>query len=297
MLAFTLRPARDEDTDAVLALCLATVGVEDFIPSIWDDWLAEAGDAVTVATSDDAVVGVMHLVMVTPEEGCIEGVRVAPAYQDRGVLSALIQHGVQQARERGAAVVRTATEDTNRAHQEVLLGAGFTQVGTFVRFEGPTLGAKPDLTLTGQIRHPGPEALEALWAWLESSSLSIAALSGGLLMEGDWPAALTDDALSRFLAAGEVWTVEDWGEMQSLMIAGPRQVTSEESRFTIRYLDGAVQGIGQLALSVRALAADEHFAEIDARPPDLLILHDALNGAGLTRTEPAIQWIFAKDLG
>jgi GNAT superfamily N-acetyltransferase len=292
MNPFHLRPAQPADTDAVLALNHAIYGADDYLPGDWQEWLADDA-SVTVAILDGAVVGLIHCVMLTADEAWLEGVRVAPAAQGRGIATALVQHAIQQARSHHAAVIRASTEETNAAMRSVLHGSGFVQVGSYVHFVAPTAGATPDPTAEALIHRPASDDLDRLWAWLERSN--IAPLAGGCYMEGRRALALTDDALTRFLAAGQVWTLEDYGEIQALAIGGPRR-RGDATRFSIRYLDGAMQGIGQLALHLRAQAAEAGHARIDAHPPDLLILRDAMEGAGFSSEGRMPQWIYAKDL-
>jgi GNAT superfamily N-acetyltransferase len=294
MNPFTLRPATAADTDAVLALSYAIYGDEDYIPATWESWLAEPNGAVTVAVSDGAVVGVIHFIMLTADDAWLEGVRVAPTFRQRGVGTALAQEVIAQARSHGAQVLRGSTEEANIAMRGIFTGSGFTQAGSYVRFTAPTEGAAPDPATEPLIHQPGPDALDGLWAWLERSN--IAPLAGGCYMDGWRAVSLTDAALADFLHAGQVWTLTDYDEIQALMIAGPRE-RAGEMRFTIRYLDGAMQGIGQLALHLRALAATSGYGIIEARPPELLILYDALNGAGFTNLDMPLQWIYAKGIG
>lgn len=292
MNPFHLRPAVPADTEAVLALNHAIYGDEDYLPGVWQEWLADDA-SVTVAMVDDTVVGIIHCALLNADEAWLEGVRVAPAMQGRGVATALVQQAIRQARGYQAAVLRASTEEANAAMQAVFLGSGFVQVGTYVHFVAPTEGATPDPPAVALIHQQTPDDMERLWAWLERSN--IAPLAGGCYMEGMRALALTDDALSRFLAAGQVWTLEDYGELQALAIGGPRR-RGDATRFSIRYLDGAVQGIGQLALHLRAQAADAGIARIDAHPPELLILRDALEGAGFSSAGRAPQWLYAQEL-
>ena len=295
MHPITIHAAKSDERTAVLVLLQAALTDVDDVGAVWDAWIAEPAGAVSVALVDEQVVGLLHFLMVTPEEAYLDHMQVVPTFGDRGIATALVQHGIQQARDHAAAVVRSSTTDADRAMQGIYVGAGFVQVGSYVPFIAATAGAIADATLEEQIHQPGPAELDRLWEWLERSN--IAPLVGGLLLIGEWPAALTDDALERALAAGHVWTVDGWGELQAVVIAGPPPQHGQALPYTIRYLDGTAQGIGQLALHLRALAATQGYDLIEARPPDLLIVHDALAGAGFTRTEDATRWLFAKDLG
>ncbi len=294
MNSFTLRPATADDAGAVLALSQRVYGDEDEMSASWESRLADPKGAVTIAVSDDgAVVGISHFVRLTEDDAWLEGVRVDPAFRGRGVGTALVQDALAQARTQGAHVLRGSAAEGNAAMRGIFEGSSFTQVGSYVRFVADTAGAEPESSVEPLIRQPGPDALERLWAWLERSN--IAPLAGGCYLDGQRAVSLTDAALVDFLRAGQAWTLEEYDEIQALMLAGPRQQAGEPI-FTIRYLDGAAQGIGQLALHLRAFAGSTGYQRIEARPPELLILFDALNGAGFANLDSPTHWIYAKEI-
>jgi N-acetylglutamate synthase-like GNAT family acetyltransferase len=297
MPPFALRSARPTDLDAALALLPLLTPDDETLADAWATWLSEAEGALTVATMDETVVGTIHCAQVSPDEGWLEALRIAPTLRERGLATALVRAGVLWAQAQGLAMVRASATSTDALMSGILTGSGFTQVGSFVRFAAPIAGARPDAFAAPRIRQPAPEEIDHLWDWLERSN--VVSLTGGLYLAGDRAAALTDLALEGFLATGEVWTLEDHGTVQSLVIAGPHTPNSHETRLVLRYLDGAAQGIGQLALHLRTHAASEgdHYALVEARPIDLLIVHDALHGAGFTRVDDDVQWVYARALG
>ncbi len=293
-MTFSLRPLGAADTDAVLALCEHTFSWGDYIPAVWARWLREPAGCVTGAFFDETLAGFAHLALVTPDEAIIEGIRVAPAARGQGTGTVLAKHAVRQAGELGAQILRGTTETSNAAMQAVFHAAGFAEIGAHIRFEAPSAGAAPDPSSLGMIRQPDVTEAERLWDWLEHSN--IAPLTGGTYLEGSWPLGFSDAALIRFLAAREVWLLEDFGEIQALMVAAPHAYSDDETRFVIRYLDGQAQGIGQLALFLRAQANRRALAMVDAHPPDVLIVHDALNGAGFLRFDEHPYLIYAHEI-
>jgi GNAT superfamily N-acetyltransferase len=297
MPPFALRAAQTSDLDAVVLLDALTGPDDETLADTWPTWVGEGNGALAVATVDDAVVGATHCARVSPDEGWLEALRIAPALHDRGLATALVRAGTLWAQAQGMATVRASATSTDTTLVNILTGSRFVQVGSCVRFAAPVAGAAPDAYAAPRIRQPTLDDLDRLWDWLERSNL--VPLTGGLYLAGDRAAALTDVALASSLAAGEVWTVEDHGTIQSLVIAGSWAVNSHETRLALRYLDGTSQGIGQLALHLRARAAQagDRYSLVEARPTDLLILHDALNGAGFTRTDDAVYWVYAKNLG
>lgn len=279
--ALTLRPATQQDRPSLAAT------FPDDAP--WDAWLAEPDGQTTLALGGDALVGALHAVLLAPGEGWLETPRVVADWQERGVATLLLRHAQDGLHALGAVTLRADALDGDEPATNALRAAGFEPVGTSLGFAAASAGAVADPRAGPTIVQPGPADLERLWVWLERSS--VLPSTGGVLFSGQRAVALTDDRLSAALAAGHVWTVADWDEVQALLIVAPAA-----DRLEIRALDGQADAVGRLALALRAWAAEQHLALVTARPPDLLILHDALNGAGFAPLETRPRWLYAKEI-
>jgi hypothetical protein len=51
-----------------------------------------------------------------------------------------------------------------------------------------------------------------------------------------------------------------------------------------------------LALALREIAAQRHLSLVELWLPDLLILHDAMNGAGYLRDSEEAMWVYQRSL-
>ena len=299
MQAIEVRPARAEDRAGVLAFCARTWGDDgDYIPSVWDEWLADPHGALLVAVGSDGVpVGLIHMAMVAEGEGWIEGVRVDPAVRRQGIGRVLVSRALAAAHDRGATVVRLMTDAGNTASQQLFARFGFERVATYAHYLADALAVdSASLVPEGfTLRTPGTADLERLWAFLEASNLT--PLNGGLVLQGWRARALTAELLEQRLAAGEVWTLEAWGAVQALAIAHANTRVRGEPRLSGKYLDGAAESIGRLALVLRAEAAHLELPLVRVVLPDeVLILHDAMDGAGYERMEDHAMWCYARTL-
>jgi hypothetical protein len=92
--------------------------------------------------------------------------------------------------------------------------------------------------------------------------------------------------------------LEEWGAIQALAIARApaRDDGAAPAALEVEYLDGAAEGIGRMALALRREAAAGGLAGVRLAIPDLLILHDAMDGAGYARLDVQALWCFARDL-
>jgi ribosomal protein S18 acetylase RimI-like enzyme len=297
MMDLEVRPARPADRAAVLAFVAGTWDDGDYIADVWDEWLAEATGVLLVGALEGRPVAIAHVRMVSADEGWLEGVRVDPRQRRRGIGRVMTSRALVAARERGAAVVRLFTDSGNTASQELFAGFGFTQVATFARYEAPVQPMPPGAVPAGYVLHsPGVGDLDRLWAFLEASNL--APLNGGLLLQDWWARALTADLLEQRLAAGEVRTLDAWDSVQALAIVQPRVQGQWGTSLAVQYLDGAAEGLSRMALALRGDALAMGLARVTVGIPDLLILHDAMDGAGFERRgspEHAL-WCYARVL-
>jgi ribosomal protein S18 acetylase RimI-like enzyme len=312
-----VRPARPEDRDAVVAFCANTWEYSDYIPHVWDAWLRDERGALLVAVVDDRPAGVVHIRMLSADEAWLEGIRVDPAVRRQGIGRVLTSRALVAARERGAIVARLLTGHDNVPSQQLVARFGFSRVAEVVRYQAPALTAGEDESDesgeaddTDQIASPhippivppGPRLIfaglddfERVWGWLEHSNLVPA--SGGLEF-GDWVArALTEPLLREHLGAGRVWLLEEWETIQALAIPADVPARRDElSRLHVRYMDGAADAIGRLALVLREEAGLRGHATVDLWLPDLLILRDAMDGAGYNAGEGGAMWVYARTL-
>ncbi len=321
-LTLEVREARPEDRDAVFAFCARTWGSDgDYIPDVWDSWLADASGTVLVGVADGRPVALSRVNMVAPDEAWIEGVRVAPDIRRQGVGRVMVSRSLVRARELGATVARMFTGATNSASQRLFTRFGFTKIAGLVWYTGDALPEGPEeaaraarprtaaeldtsiaetsrdttagaLPAGARLRKPGPADFERLWTWLEQSNLT--PFNGGVEIHHWAGRGVTEPALRDYLASGEVIELEEWGMTQALAI-----VTEDydgHPELETRYMDGLSDAIGRLALLLRGEAAKRGLERVWLWLPDLLILRDAMDGAGYVRGDEDPMWVYARRL-
>lgn len=288
-----VRPARPEDRDAVLAFCAHTWDDGDYIEYVWDDWLTDARGVLLVGLLDSTPVAINHVRMVSDDEAWLEGMRVDPAYRRAGFGRIMVSRTLVAARDLGATVARLFTSSDNIASQGMIARFGFARVAEMVRYRGPALAPDAGVRLA-TLAHPGPDDFERIWDWLVQSNL--APLTGGLEY-ANWQAqALTEPLLRDYLAAGQVRLIEEWDTIQALAIAAASAPDADApATLAVRYIDGLADSIGRLGLALRAEATAQHCARVELWLPDLLILHDAMDGAGYERDDETML-VFAREL-
>ena len=280
----------------MLAFCVHTWDDGDYIEYVWDDWLDDDRGVLLVGLLNGIPVGISHLRMVSADEAWLEGMRVDPAYRRAGFGGVLTSRAMVAGRERGAAVARLFTSSDNLASQGMIARFGFVRIAEMVRYRGPALPLDNtvDTAQLATLTRPGPDDFERIWAWLVQSNL--APLTGGLEYDGWQAGALTEPLLRGYLAAGQVRLIEEWGTIQALAIAMARSSGDRETpTLDVRYIDGLADSIGRLALALRAEAATADCERVELSLPDLLILRDAMDGAGYEGDDETML-VFAREL-
>jgi ribosomal protein S18 acetylase RimI-like enzyme len=315
--AVIVRPARPDDRQAVLAFCQETWDGTDYIADVWEDWLTAESGALLVAVSEGQPVGLIHLAMPSHEDAWLEGIRVDPRVRRQGIGRVLTSQALVVAREQGAKVARLFTSSENLAAQELVTRRfGFQKVAEVGRYTGGALESGSDRdadalleteeSVPGTHREPavelplGPRLLLAgaedytrLRDRLQQSNLAPA--NGGLQF-GGWRAwALRDTDLQDYLVNGETWLLEEWDVIQAVaLVRDAGREMSPLATLQVRYIDGTAGGISTLALVLREIAQGRELEQVELWLPDLLILQDAMNGAGYSRSSHEKMWVYQR---
>jgi GNAT superfamily N-acetyltransferase len=130
-----IRPARPEDGPAVAAWTRHTFPWGDYVPEVFEQWLAAPDSLLLVAEAAAGVVGMARVGMVSATEAWAQGIRVRPDHRRRGIGSALAGRLWGWAADRGARVVRLVVEDWNRPAASLMADFGFRPVCRWVYAE------------------------------------------------------------------------------------------------------------------------------------------------------------------
>lgn len=140
MEAAGVGPARASDRAAVLGFCARLYPGGDYVQDTWDSWMREG--CVRVARAGGRPAGVCS-VAVRGSEAWVEGLRVDARLQGRGTGSALVAGAADEARSRGARVLRMFAEECNSASLRLAARAGFERAGTWTWYALAGAGARP----------------------------------------------------------------------------------------------------------------------------------------------------------
>jgi GNAT superfamily N-acetyltransferase len=170
------RPALPLDKPAMLELTARIWDGEDYLPSVWDDWLAEPAGVLAVTELAGRLVGIGKLTRLTAEQWWLEGLRTHPDFEGRGLASHLADYLLAAWQKAGGRVLRLATASFRVPVHRLSEKRGFVKVGecSFFRADGlaeavanfqPIQLAETPAALALAQANPIMDFMDILWRW------------------------------------------------------------------------------------------------------------------------------------
>lgn len=280
-----VRPARPDDRSDMEAICAQIWEGHDYIPEVWDSWLADPHGQLTVVELNGRVVALGKLTRIADDEWWLEGLRVHPGYRRLGVARLLQSHQVALAERIGKGTLRFATGSWNRPVHRNAARDGFRRLAEFIAYEAaPLPGPCP-------VHQAELSDLDPLWRRVSQSAVLRAA--GGLYeLQWHW-LTLTRERLASHLQRREVWLPRCEEPLDGVAIVQPDK---ERGRLRVGYIDGEPEGIVALAWGLRVLAHELGLEKVRFRVPSHQPLLEALEAAGAVRVWEHSLWIFERPL-
>ena len=144
-----------------MEICRDVWDGHDYIPRVFDEWLADAGAAFQAGEVDGLVVGLQRLRPYAPGLIWYEGLRVATTHRRQGLAQAMLASAIAEAKEQGFREMRLATGNPSAAR--MFDAAGFHRLVDARWWRGHRVeGGEP-------ARMPDPLEAKKLWPAVESS--------------------------------------------------------------------------------------------------------------------------------
>ena len=157
----TLRPMRPADRARVMEICKDVWDGHDYMPRVFDDWVADAGSTFHAAEVDGVVVGLQRLRPYAAGLLWYEGLRVATTHRRQGLARAMLTAAIAEAKEQGFGEMRLATGNVSAA--QLFESEGFIRLVDARWWRGTRIeGGEP-------ARMPDPSEAPKLWPTVEKS--------------------------------------------------------------------------------------------------------------------------------
>ncbi|OGO28153.1 MAG: hypothetical protein A2136_08070 [Chloroflexi bacterium RBG_16_54_11] len=133
------RPALQKDTPEVMELCSHIWEGGDYVPQVWQDWLADPEGLLGIAEMGGHVVGIFKLTRFQVDEWYMEGLRVHPDVQGRGIAAHIHEYVLETWRRMGNSLIRLTTGSYNVKVHQMCERSGFMRVAEFIPYRAPVL--------------------------------------------------------------------------------------------------------------------------------------------------------------
>ena len=140
------RPALPKDTPDIMELTHRIWEGEDYVPEVWSDWLADPEGLLAVAEYSGRVAGLGKLTRLSADEWWMEGLRVHPDFEGRGIASHLNDYVLDYWRHNGSGVIRLATGSYNEPVHHVCKRSGFRKVAEYTSYVATSLPSQQNET-------------------------------------------------------------------------------------------------------------------------------------------------------
>ena len=133
------RPARQSDTADVLELTRTIWDGHDYVPEAWTGWMGDPQGLLAVAEYQGRVLGLGKLTRLSSDDWWLEGLRVHPEYQGRGVASQLNDYLLAHWLQIGNGALRLATSSERVQVHHMCQRNRFIKVADFTWYVAPRL--------------------------------------------------------------------------------------------------------------------------------------------------------------
>jgi GNAT superfamily N-acetyltransferase len=247
-IAALCRPARQSDTADMLEITQNIWDGHDYVPLVWGEWLEDQAGVLMVAEYEGRVIGLGKLSSISAEDWWMQGLRVHPEYQGRGVASQLHESLVQSWRQIGRGAVRLATASFRQPVHHLCERLGFHKTGEYSVFAAPAFTEEtspaPDFQPLA-----GDEVEQALLFASQSPMLEVA--NGLMDLCWEW-APLRPQYLLKAIQRGQAWW---WRHRMGLLAVYTDQEEDEPPRLFVSLLACEPEKTPELLLDYRKLAA------------------------------------------
>jgi GNAT superfamily N-acetyltransferase len=244
---FFIRPGQTEDLPAVQELCKDVWGGNDYVPSLWNKWLADPANFIFVLEIEEKIAGFYSLYLhhnKTTKMGWWQGVRVATAFKRQGLAARLLEHAIAESRKRGLHRLRYITSHINTPMHKLGDRYGFQYVAPYSFLNAPRLDTLHSEDMLAQVRSLQPDEIENAWKFIEVAPTWKA---GKGIHCDDWKwKDLEPETVLEWLELGQVYGCFEKNDLIALALVRHQKEPDNIWSF-VGWLDGYPTGIGLLA--------------------------------------------------
>jgi GNAT superfamily N-acetyltransferase len=295
----TFRRGQADDWPAILPIVAETWEGHDYIDEqLWRFWVEDQKGALIVATLDERVTAFGKLTRLGSAEWWMEGLRVDPAYRQKGIARAVHHYMIQVFWEIGDGMLRFATASVNEATHRLAAQTNFRHIMSYRPMVTPTIPGE-DISNMRRLRAPN---LEMVARYLANSPMNRV----NRYVEHHWTLFyLTTERLRHYLGGEEIeitgWRLQD-GQLGGIAVIMPEQSETrpfgredpdDPRRLRVGYLDAVDDTtLTQMGIGLRGLAAARGFEQVAWKMPVAVGLERLAPILGFEPEHDVDLWLF-----
>jgi len=144
----TIRPTLPSDRAEVFEFCKTIWDGQDYVPEVFDEWLADPRGQMFSAVYAGRAVGLTRLVETAPGQWWLEGFRVDPQLQGQKIGSRLHRYAIDWWQEHGSGVLRLWTNTWRVKVHHLCEQDGFVRTLQRAPYNAPPLAPRDSTHLT-----------------------------------------------------------------------------------------------------------------------------------------------------
>jgi GNAT superfamily N-acetyltransferase len=276
------------DTPGMLELTRQIWEGEDYVPGTWTDWMADPEGMLTVAEYNARIVGLGKLTKLAGSDWWLEGLRVHPAYEGRGIASRINDYLLAYWQRVGSGVIRLATISKREPVKYMVVKRGFKLIGEYTFLKTPfSQQEKPRPTKKIFESFSLNDVNEAM-EWLKAPGKN--RLDFGVMDLG-WKFALPRyEFIENYVEKKQIWW---WQGRQGLLVMVNKQDNSENWA-RIRMLACDRKDYLAFLLDAQTFAEQQGYAGVTWKAPLLPTIQDELSKAGINQEKDYTLQIYEK---
>lgn len=267
------RPALPMDSDAMLELFSHIWDGDDYLPYVWEEWMADPHGLLAVAEYGGRLAGCSKLTRISDDQWWLEGLRVHPDLWGCGIGKRLHAYMLSEWQRRESGVIRLATANDNERTHHIFPQSGFVLVGTAAYYQAAAL-PEPCGTFTPL----APRDLPRAFAAVQASPLL--ALTDGLVDLGWRWGAPWQEHLSDALQEKRTW----WWQAGRGFLSAWEDDDPDGRILLVQMIACAMDDLPALLADFRRLGASLGYPYVQWNAPPWPELEALLGQVGFKRT-------------
>jgi GNAT superfamily N-acetyltransferase len=277
------RPALPMDKPQMLELTKRIWDGEDYLPYVWDEWLADSEGVLAVTELAGQIVGIGKLTRLTSDQWWLEGLRTHPDFEGRGLASHLTDYLLAAWQHAGGNVIRLTTASFRVPVHRLSEKRGFVKIGEYSFFRANSLA---ESTAHFQLIQ-----LDEILAANELAQQSTSRTMFGRFSDLGWRWAETClPLLETAIQTGKAW----WWQEKCGVLTWWEDNEENDTKPCLSLLACEPHSLPDFLIDARRLAANKGYTQIAWNAPLTAGVIEALQLSGFRRTWEDSLYLYEK---